>query len=419
MTETPKRLSPTSEVIRRLFLLSGNQCAFPGCQHPIISHDGIYVGEICHIRAAEAGGERFDSNQSNEERRAFENLMLLCHDHHVVTDDVGQYSVERMIEIKRQHEARFERGIADLESSEGIQITNSHVFLGGTGGAAPGAGGGGGGAIGHGARAGDGGLGGRILDIGELGIEELLASMPGKPPPGAGGGGAGAIGPDAEGGTGGGGGDYIQSRIDGALLQRLGISKINVRVGAGGEQGRYGQPSGYDLVDDRGNIIISVNAPGGRGGGDTPQQPSQPVRALSVSTNRTYVMAAFLANAVELHNGLFTVLSGGWSAYTCNILPAEYTWPFVIHMSLGGVRPGDSINIQVILIAPDGKETNLQSFDISRDNVLSSPTWIGCIPLCANITEAGLWTICIRTLEAELSRIPIEVRFIAHESSAE
>lgn len=419
MTETPKRLSPTSEVIRRLFLLSGNQCAFPGCQHPIISPDGTYVGEICHIRAAEAGGERFDPNQSNEDRRAFENLLLLCHDHHVVTDDVDQYPVEKMVGIKHQHEARFERGIADLESSEGIQITNSHIFLGGIGGAAPGAGGGGGGAIGHGARAGDGGPGGRILDIGELGIEALLAGMPDSPPPGAGGGGAGASGPNTVGGTGGGGGDCVQSCIDGATLQRLGISKINVRVGAGGEHGRYGQPSGYDLVDDRGNIIISVNAPGGQNGDGASPQPNPPSRALSESTTRTYVMAAFLANAVELHSGLFTVLSGGWSAYTCNTLPAECAWPLVIHMSLGGVRPGGSQRIQVVLFTPGGQEIDLQSIDISRDNVVSSPTWIGCITLLPNITEAGLWTICIRTVEAELSRIPIEVRLVVHESAAE
>lgn len=419
MTETPKRLSPTSDVIRRLFLLSGNQCAFPGCQHPIISPDGTYVGEICHIRAAEAGGERFDANQSNEDRRAFENLLLLCHDHHVVTDDVDQYPVQRMADIKRQHEARFERGIADLESSEGIQITNSHVFLGGIGGTAPGAGGGGGGALGHGARGGDGGPGGRILDIGELGIETLLTGIPDMPPPGSGGGGEGAIGPNAVGGTGGGGGDCVQSFIDGAMLHRLGISKINVRVGAGGEHGGNGQPSGYDLVDDRGNIIISVNAPGGRNGDATLQQTYQPSRALSVHTTRTYVMAAFLANAVELHNGLFTVLSGGWSSYTCNILPAEYAWPLVIHMSLGGVRPGDSLTVQIALISPGGLEIDLQSIMIPRDNVMSLPTWIGCISLRPNITEVGLWTICLRTVEAELSRISIDVRFAALGSTAD
>ena len=141
------------------------------------------------------------------------------------------------------------------------------------------------------------------MDIGDLGIEALLTGLSDKSPPGAGGGGAEAIGPNSVDGKEG----CVQSCIDGATLQRLGISKINVRVGAGGEPGRHGQPSGYDLVDDRGNIIISVNAPSGRNGDGAPPDPNEPSRAVSVSTTRTYVMAAFLANAVELHNGLFTV----------------------------------------------------------------------------------------------------------------
>jgi hypothetical protein len=110
---TVKRLSPRSETVRRLFLLSGNQCAFPGCNHPIITKDGHFVGEMCHIRAAETGGERFDSTQNNEDRRDFSNLILMCHDHHVVTNNVADYPVERMCQMKADHESRFESGLSE------------------------------------------------------------------------------------------------------------------------------------------------------------------------------------------------------------------------------------------------------------------------------------------------------------------
>lgn len=125
MDETVKRLAPTADTVRRLFLLSGNQCAFPGCNHPIITEDGTYVGELCHICAAEEGGERFDPTQSNEDRRQFENLLLLCHDHHVLTNDVVEYPVERMRNIKADHESSFTLGLASMMESVSVQITNS------------------------------------------------------------------------------------------------------------------------------------------------------------------------------------------------------------------------------------------------------------------------------------------------------
>ena len=33
-------------------------------------------------------GERFNAEQSDEERRSYDNLLLLCYQHHIETDDV-------------------------------------------------------------------------------------------------------------------------------------------------------------------------------------------------------------------------------------------------------------------------------------------------------------------------------------------
>ena len=105
-SEETKRLQPKGEVLRELFLKSGNLCAFPGCAHLIMDPNGAFVGEICHIEAAESGGERFNPKQTNEQRRELGNLLLLCHRHHVITNNVKEFTVERMQQLKRYHESK-------------------------------------------------------------------------------------------------------------------------------------------------------------------------------------------------------------------------------------------------------------------------------------------------------------------------
>ena len=63
------------------------------------------------------GGERFNPNMTNEDRRSFGNLMLMCHHHHVVTDDVEKYAVEKLKELKRNHEAKYSGIIGQMMNS--------------------------------------------------------------------------------------------------------------------------------------------------------------------------------------------------------------------------------------------------------------------------------------------------------------
>ena len=103
------RLSPKAETVRALFARSGNQCAFPGCTQPLISDRNKFIGQICHIEAALPGGERYNPTQSDEERRAYDNLLLLCYPHHVETNDLDGYQVERLRKFKVDHETLFEK----------------------------------------------------------------------------------------------------------------------------------------------------------------------------------------------------------------------------------------------------------------------------------------------------------------------
>jgi hypothetical protein len=102
-----KRKAPDKETLRELFLKSGNVCAYPGCIHLMMNKDGEFIGQICHIEAAEEGGERFNPNMTDEERAAYTNLMLMCYEHHVVTNDVDEYPVARLQAMKAEHEAKF------------------------------------------------------------------------------------------------------------------------------------------------------------------------------------------------------------------------------------------------------------------------------------------------------------------------
>lgn len=115
--EEVKRLAPKQEVLRELYLKSGNECAYPGCHNVIVDENGNFVGEVCHIEAAMPGGERFNPDMTNEDRRAFGNLMLMCHYHHVVTDDVSKYTVEKLKEMKRNHEAKYSGIIGQMMNS--------------------------------------------------------------------------------------------------------------------------------------------------------------------------------------------------------------------------------------------------------------------------------------------------------------
>lgn len=101
------RKAPKLDTLRALFAKSGNCCAFPGCKNKIINNKNQLIGEICHIEAAEEGGERYNPKQTDEERRHYDNLILLCHEHHVETNDVQEYTVNKLKNMKKVHEAKF------------------------------------------------------------------------------------------------------------------------------------------------------------------------------------------------------------------------------------------------------------------------------------------------------------------------
>ena len=111
----------TEKTIKRLYALSGNQCAFPDCNISLLSSGSeINFSNICHIEAAEPGGQRYNLTSNDNYRRSYENLMLLCANHHLETNDVEKYTVPILQEMKKNHEAK----ILKLISGSNILVKN-------------------------------------------------------------------------------------------------------------------------------------------------------------------------------------------------------------------------------------------------------------------------------------------------------
>jgi hypothetical protein len=63
------------------------------------------MAQICHIKGEKVGAARHDAAQTDDERRAFENLILMCANHHKVIDTaVKKWPVEALISLKSEHE---------------------------------------------------------------------------------------------------------------------------------------------------------------------------------------------------------------------------------------------------------------------------------------------------------------------------
>jgi hypothetical protein len=112
-----QRLQPDHMTLLELYLRSGNVCAFPGCDRRMVNLDGVVVGQPCYIEAAEFSGPRFNANQTDDECRDGANLLLMCYEHQLVTNDAVEYPVERMRQFKQNHEGQYSTIIEKIAES--------------------------------------------------------------------------------------------------------------------------------------------------------------------------------------------------------------------------------------------------------------------------------------------------------------
>ena len=335
---------PPTAATAKLLYARAFACAHPNCPEPLYREDkasGAWTlnSRICHINARREGGPRWDSQQSSEDNRSEDNLVIMCLKHASAIDDpkaLSAYPAALLCDWKRSqiedHQRRMSgwpltEAMADdvvrISISNGdIDINGSTINLAGQGGQATGAGGGGGGAIGHGSRAGRGGDGGKMytLDLSPAdsfdgGMDFSDLDMPMQP--GAGGGGAGAIGEGSIAGDGGSGGDMVSGRLEVEPGDNL---EIEI-----GEPGKGATLPGQHGIDG-GDVVIKLKSPDGTlkrtirakaGAAAKAGRLPDDVAAISSAdiADGFQVSTLLLVNAAEIRDGLAYILGGGWSRY--------------------------------------------------------------------------------------------------------
>ena len=67
-------------------------------------------------------GPRYNEEQTDEDRRTYENLLLLCYPHHIETNDGNEYPVEKLRDIERVHEATHEASHFQINEVELLKL---------------------------------------------------------------------------------------------------------------------------------------------------------------------------------------------------------------------------------------------------------------------------------------------------------
>jgi hypothetical protein len=107
-----------------LFIRSGNRCAFPGCDAPLTKKTAFgtrvsIIGQIAHIVSETPEGPRGKHALGNGEHNRHTNLLFLCSPHHKEVDDhPEQYTVERLRQMKAEHEDSVERAVVEVKQKE-------------------------------------------------------------------------------------------------------------------------------------------------------------------------------------------------------------------------------------------------------------------------------------------------------------
>ena len=117
--------------IKRLFALSNNQCYEPSCTKKLISKndDKIILAKISHIESAGENGPRCNDNITDDERRDFNNLILLCDEHHLTIDNKENESIYP-VELLQQWKYNHENKTLSASKIKLTKLPSNDLFIG-------------------------------------------------------------------------------------------------------------------------------------------------------------------------------------------------------------------------------------------------------------------------------------------------
>lgn len=108
--EKVERRTYADKDIKLLWGLAAARCSYPNCQvecvTPETSHDRASIfGDIAHIVGYGKTGPRADASYPRDLLNKYENLILLCRNHHKPVDDQqSTYTIQELRQWKAQHE---------------------------------------------------------------------------------------------------------------------------------------------------------------------------------------------------------------------------------------------------------------------------------------------------------------------------
>lgn len=116
---------------RILCTKSGNRCAMPQCRKELViakteNDPPVIIGEMAHIKGEKPGTARYDPNMTNNERNCYDNRIFVCRDcHKIIDDQPNTYTVEKLHEIKKQHE----NWVIESTKKEVINVTFAELSV--------------------------------------------------------------------------------------------------------------------------------------------------------------------------------------------------------------------------------------------------------------------------------------------------
>lgn len=97
------------QTTKRLWAHSAGICAFPDCNLEIASNTTEEIlGHTCHIISPKGNGPRYDPDFPEEEINKYENIILLCPNHHRIVDaQTTSYAPDKLRKMKIEHEIKI------------------------------------------------------------------------------------------------------------------------------------------------------------------------------------------------------------------------------------------------------------------------------------------------------------------------
>lgn len=113
------------KAIKLLWSNAAGRCSFTDCNERLTVEQAAHsaphtLGEMAHIKGKREGSNRYDETQTDKQRDSYENLILLCPNHHTLIDKPENeeiYTVDTLTDMKIVHEGYISKRLDSTKIS--------------------------------------------------------------------------------------------------------------------------------------------------------------------------------------------------------------------------------------------------------------------------------------------------------------